>query len=141
MKSHKYINPYNPRHLADLEKSMKEVFQRKGKPINIYICELSETRTLTQNRYYWSLMQMIGDEIGDHRNEVHKFMKGKFLKKETISIKGFDQEAEQSTADLNTKQMADYVDNIIKFAQDFLNITLPRPREVPIEVYIETINR
>lgn len=141
MKSHKYINPWNPRHLAQLEETMKDVFKKKNKPINVYVCEVTETRTLTQNRYYWSLMEMIGKETGDHRNEVHKFMKSKFLGKEEITIGGFKETAETSTTDLDTKQMTDYIDNIIKFALDFLGIELPRPGEVPIEIYIETVNR
>jgi hypothetical protein len=141
MKTLKYINPFNPRHLTIFENAAKEIFSEKNKPINVYIAQMTETRTLTQNRYYWSLMQMIADETGDDRNQVHKFMKARFLPSETVELGGFKQDTEATTRELTTKGMTEYIDNIILFAEEFLNITLPRPNEVPIEAYIEAINR
>jgi len=141
MKTIKYVTPFNPRHLKMIEDAVKEEYNYSKRTVNVYIAQVTETRTLTQNRYYWALMQMISDETGDHRNDVHKFMKAKFLGTEKVTIAGFEQEAEATTRDLTTKTMTEYIDNIIQWAEEFLNITLPRPNEVPIEAYIETINR
>lgn len=140
MKTLKFVNPKNPRHLANIEKAMLGMYERRNKPLNIYICDISEKRTIGQNRYYWALMQIIASEVGEDRMEIHKFFKAKYLGTELLEVGGFTQRVEGSTTDLDTKNMADYIEKIHQFALEFWNIELPRPNTVPMEVYIESMN-
>jgi hypothetical protein len=141
MKSIKNVNPASYGDLQRVERAIKKQYEQTQKNLNVYILDKGEKRTLSQNSYYWSLMQIIADDIGDHKNEVHRFFKKKFLPTEEIKVGGFIENCEATTTDLSTKTMTDYIDNIIQFSLNFWNIHLPIPNEVPIEQYLEATNQ
>jgi len=140
MKTVKKVNPNDSRDLARIEKALREQYEWGKRDVNVYILSHDEKRTLSQNRYYWTLMQILSDELGEHRTYYHKFFKAMFMPREEITVKGFTQIAEGSTTDFTTGEMTEYVENIILFAETRLGIIMPRPGEVPIEVYLKAQN-
>ena len=94
------------------------------------------TRTSSQNRLYWKWIDRVRLHIRDTTgqaygaDEVHEFFKGKFLPSRWVEIGGEERACKGSTAALNTKEMAEYMDRIDHFCIDSLNLYLPQPGEV-----------
>ena len=68
-------------------------------------------RTTNQNRYYWALIKIISDSTGFSRDEAHAVCKresGLVYTKSASKKHKFL----RSTADLNTKEMSEYIDKV-----------------------------
>ena len=97
--------------------------------------EKKNKRSLPQNAYYHSCivqeikrgMYEIGyDEIST--NEVHEFLKAKFLQKETINKKtGEVIYVPGSTAKLTTIEFNEFIEKCQKFAAEYLGIVIADP--------------
>lgn len=91
-------------------------------------------RSVNQNAFYWAavipcLASAITESWGEtiSNGETHIFLKDKFLSQPVINRKtgevmGFKQD---STTKLNVSQFCEYLDKIIKFAGEFLNVEVP----------------
>jgi len=91
-------------------------------------------RTTPQNNYYWGcvlihvtkgLNNQWGEQLTD--DEVHEILRKKFLStpivnKETGEVVG---ERTRSTASLNKEEFSHYLEQIFKFAAEYLNIQIP----------------
>lgn len=100
--------------LNDLDLSYKwKVVLTKVKPI----------RSISQNKLYWSWLNLIADELGYDKEDLHLYFRQMFLGDKMINWIRIP----ISTAGLDTKQFTDYLEKIRKFAQDELNIRLPLP--------------
>ena len=84
-------------------------------------------RTLDQNSLYWEWLTMIGDHIGDCKDEVHHHMGCKFLPMRSTTIRGLTTSKPISTTKLSTVEMSEYMDKIHAFATTELGIRLPVP--------------
>ena len=89
------------------------------------IKEYKRTRSSDQNRYYWSLLWIVADEIWTDANDVHEKMRMKFL---YVNESGKQLAYCKSTSKLTTKEFSDYIENIRLFMADF-NIILPNANE------------
>lgn len=93
------------------------------------------TRTNSQNRLYWKWVNAIRLHILDSTgkafssDEVHEFFKSKFLPSREVEIGGEVRNCKGSTAALNTKDMAEYMDRIDNFCVESLQLYLPYPGE------------
>lgn len=94
-------------------------------------------RSSPQNRYLWGVvykeveirLKQLGNDV--NADVVHEFLKGKFLQVPMIGEGGeVIENLPGSTADLNKEEFALYVDKIIEWAAQFLEITIPSPGEV-----------
>ena len=95
-----------------------------------------DQRTLAQNAY---LFGVIYPHVRDGMEEVwgetlsveqvHVFLKKKFLAQPVVNRQTGEVMGETvgSSADLDVKQFGEYIDNIIRFASEFLNIEIPLP--------------
>ena len=109
-----------------------------------------QDRSLMQNAFYWKILTIMGDDLGQTKDEIHHNMKHKFLVK--IFMRDDDGYAEMvsalravksespglaaslgreivnltSTTQANVKQMREYLDDIQHFASS-LGIKLPAP--------------
>jgi hypothetical protein len=96
------------------------------------------SRSLLQNGYYWAVIcEMVRDGLRDAgyrevktKDDAHEILKTMFLKKritnevtdETIVIPG-------STAKLTTIEFSEYIEEIIKWAGEYLSIAIPLPNQ------------
>lgn len=113
--------------------------QFAGKSVKVTVEKWKKQRSLNQNNYYWGCVLpfvidgMVG--VGYPKSElstilVHDFLKAKFVKKEVVN----EQTGEVismigSTSALTTTDMMDYIDDIKKWASEFLGIYIPDPME------------
>lgn len=102
------------------------------KELVVTVRQEKSARSNNQNRYYWLILGLIADELGDDAEYYHDYFKRKFLcigeKKvidEVIKIT-------RSTTDLSTSEMEDYLAKIRQFCSLELSIVIPLPNEVEI---------
>lgn len=105
----------------------------KTKPWRVDICQYRKNRSLEQNAYYWgvvlpTMQKHIFESRGDHYScdDIHEYMRDKFLPKKAITIKGKTVVVRPSTASLTTKKFAVYLEHVIHFAAES-NIIIPAP--------------
>lgn len=104
----------------------------------ITITKYKKKRSLSQNAYYHGaiipavkqgLIDM-GFEAHLLNNEaVHELLKGKFLKKDIANDEGQFIAITQSTTELSTTDFITYIEEIQKWASEFLNIYIADPGE------------
>jgi len=78
-----------------------------------YYIELKETgvRSAMQNNYYWSIVTLLGNELGYTEQEMHSTIKTHFNV--------------QSTKTLSTKEFATFIEKLIRWSAVELNIVIP----------------
>ena len=136
---------------------LQELAHLEGKRVVITIEKQKSSRSLQQNSLYWVYIDILSQELGHSKDEMHELVKYKFLKlKRFISVvngksvilaledgiyvdvsTGEIHDIEKvepydkigSTATLTKSEFIDFVDNLITWAKDFLGITLPSPEE------------
>ena len=111
------------------EKALKtHLKQFEGHIVEVCISKKKNKRTLDQNNYYWSLCEIVGNELGYDSEEVHEIFKQRFLKKEKeIMVENHKIKLEKtiSTTKLSTIQFMQYINKIKQFCAIELNIYLP----------------
>ena len=136
---------------------LQELAHLEGKRVVITIEKQKSSRSLQQNSLYWVYIDILSQELGHSKDEMHELVKYKFLKlKRFISIvngksvilaledgiyvdvsTGEIHDIEKvepydkigSTATLTKSEFIDFIDSLITWAKDFLGITLPSPEE------------
>lgn len=88
----------------------------------LVVKKIRKSRSLPQNSYYWKILSIIAEETGNDPDELHDHFKLRFLLSETRP------QRVRSTTELNTSEMAVYVDKVIQFAAG-LGITILSPEE------------
>jgi len=88
-----------------------------------------EIRTIPQNRLYWLYITCISDETGSSKEDVHSFIKQTFLRVDELVIGNSSIPQTVSTTKLNTKMMADLINQIVVWASSELGIILPDPAD------------
>jgi len=108
----------------------KELCEFNGKRVEVRIQKLKSTRSHQQNRYWWVLMGILGNELGYTKDEIHEICKYKFLKKEmAIEKTGEVFEYLGSTATLGKMEFVELTDLLIRWASESFGIVLPVPGE------------
>ena len=95
-----------------------------------------DQRTLKQNAWYWvSVVKTVRERIAElwgeqySSEQIHVWMRSMFLKQPIVNhgtgeVMG---ETVKSTTELDTKEFSDYVDRIIKWAGEVLEVEIPAP--------------
>lgn len=104
-----------------------------GKQIEVTIQRKRTHRSDPQNRYYWGIVvEMIRGgmkDMGEHvtPEQVHEFLKFRFLKKQKIDEHTGELiwEIAGSTAALTKSEFAEYIELCCQFAADFLGVSIP----------------
>lgn len=125
------INPktYEPdrQRVADVisQLSSDKAWQVEIKP-------LVKHRSLNQNALYWKWMGIIATETGNAPYDLHEYLKAKFLTPRwvTFHAQGEGFPVGPSTKSLNTKEMAEYMEQVSMWAASFLGLSLPHPSDV-----------
>jgi len=78
--------------------------------------ELKEasSRSPQQNNYYWFIVDLLAEDLGYTRMEMHQALKDHF---EVVSTKT-----------LTVKEFKDYIDRIIRWASMELGVVIPDPK-------------
>lgn len=98
----------------------------KGKCIDylITIKQNRAVRSISQNSYYWIILQAIAAETGDTSENLHEWYK---IQYNSIEFRGV--RIGQSTTDLDTEEFTVYLNKVIAHARDFHNVYIPDPKD------------
>ena len=94
-------------------------------------------RSNPQNRYLWGIVyQFVLDGLQDAGydeiktvEDAHIVCKNLFLKVNLPSKDGVALEFIRSTKTLNKEEMGEYIENIARWAAEYLSVTIPAPNE------------
>lgn len=103
---------------------------REGKRIRIG--EITSTRTILQNRFYWCYLGIIERETGQDAQDIHEIAKRKFLPPRFVNVMGKEFKLPSTTTKLSKTEMSDFMDKICYWT----NIPIPDPNE--LEGYIQS---
>ncbi len=92
--------------------------------IVIEVREAKDIRTNAQNRLWWKWIELIADETGNEKQEIHSILKYKFLLKEEM-IDGELYQGLKSTTTLTKEEFGKLTQEVFYWANDTLNINLP----------------
>ncbi|SFW16594.1 hypothetical protein [Chitinophaga sancti] len=106
----------------------------------MYLVKVSprKVRSLSQNAYYWAVVcGMVRDGLRDAGyddvltdEDAHEVMKHLFLKKDIVNKKTDESiPSTRSTTELTTFEFSNYIEQIITWAAQYLNIVIPYPNE------------
>jgi len=107
--------------------------------VDIIIKKHRNKRTDPQNNYYFGVVvYMLSQELGYTKDEMHSALKIKFASKTNTSthFSGVDVGTKdeltivESTAKMNTERFGEYIEEIKRWAAEYLSLYLPDPNEV-----------
>lgn len=102
--------------LTNKDYFFQDLLSHEGETIEIYIDKYEPKRTISQNKYYRTILKHIGDSLGYTQKEIGEIMKSKFLNEVNPDV--------VSTADLTKKEFTEYLDRVIQFGAE-QGIVLP----------------
>jgi len=91
------------------------------------------TRSLQQNAYYWGVVvAMLSEHTGYTPDEIHDFLKTKFIPKRLAFQDGNGVVVEElvlggSTRSMNTIEFGEYMEDIRRWAAEELDVVIPDP--------------
>lgn len=91
------------------------------------------TRSLQANAYYWGVVvHELSEHTGYSPDEMHDFLKAKFIPKRLAVVKGNGLICEErviggSTAKMNTNEFYEYCASIKQWAAETLDVVIPDP--------------
>lgn len=100
------------------------------KPLEVLIKPFKPQRSLDQLRLYWAWMGEIARFLRDtagldvNDDDIHGYMKGKFLSKDIVVIGGDKVRTAKSTKKLSVEEMSEYMQRIDHYAAESLGLVL-----------------
>lgn len=92
----------------------------EGKRVELVLREKTAMGTAKQHRYYRGVvLEAISAHNGDTVPDLNKRMKERF--------------GVVSTSELSEKQFSAYIDKVVQFAAEFLEVVIPDPEKVDLE--------
>ena len=83
-----------------------------GTKMVVYIDRKKNTRSLSQNAFYWLYLGVIESETGNTANDLHELFKRKFLPPQEKVILGQAIKLPSSTANLSKYDFSEYMEKI-----------------------------
>lgn len=93
------------------------------------------TRSLSQNRYYWLYLNVIETETGNDANDLHELFKRLFLPSTDRTILGTSIRLPASTTELSKHDFSEYMEKICAMTQ----VPIPDPSLAGYESNYKTI--
>lgn len=93
-------------------------------------------RSLSQNNFYWAVVcELVKDALREAgyqevktKDDAHEIMKTLFLKKKIVNVNTDEViEIPGSTAELTTVKFMEYIEEISKWAAEYLGLVIPEP--------------
>lgn len=103
--------------------------------VEIIVRKKKKIRSIKQNKYYWGVvLDLISKHTGEDVEDLHNHFSYKYL---SSSGKSGKLHSRKSTTQLSTVEFGEYIDKIIAWAWEFLNLEIPIPSEInqDFEVY------
>lgn len=101
------------------------LIKNNNKSIKITFEEIQGNRTLEQNKYYWELLSIVADEIGESKEDLHDCFKFQLLS-EQKEIGHEVYLVTKSTTKLTKEKFIEYIDNCKNLIYEmFPEIKLP----------------
>ena len=97
----------------------------EGEEIEIRIKVRTNNRTIQQNSLYWKWINIMSEETGFTKEEMHELIKYKFLKRTSINNNGVEEVKLKSTTSLTVKEFTKLMDDVLYWSNNTLNINLP----------------
>ena len=97
----------------------------EGEEIEIRIKVRTNNRTTEQNSLYWKWINIMSEETGFTKEEMHELVKYKFLKRTSINNNGVEEVKLKSTTSLTVKEFTKLMDDVLYWSNNTLNINLP----------------
>ena len=111
----KFIGKVENGHLTfDSPKSFANYLKSLTGPVEIIVAKVKIKRTIEQNRLYWLYLRLIAEETGDFENDLHDFLKRKFLPPVYKKVLGQDFKVPSSTTRLGKMDFSEYLSQIEK---------------------------
>lgn len=108
----------------------------RGKSIKIEVSDAKPSRSSQANRYYWGVVVfLIWKGLKDQgwemtREGTHEMLRVRFLSEDRpINEDGEFVTVVRSTTDLSTEEFGVYLEQCVRFAAEYLNVTIPAPGE------------
>lgn len=123
-------------HLHNRKRFDKEVQTFAGKEVEVIVHRPRSKRSDPQNRYYWAGVVPIVcrglNDVGYRINEAetHEYLKATFLKDSIVNeLTGELLPMIGSTRKLTTVEFMEYIQDIQRWAAEFLGVDIPDPCE------------
>lgn len=104
---------------------------------NFEIEEWKDSRSLQQNRLFWSWMTIMGNHHGMTKDEMHDEMIDRFAPVYTRrTIEGKPKQEKMGTSKMNVKQMHEFMQQVDQFAAEWGTV-LPQPDDQLLQSIID----
>ena len=106
---------------------------REGSEVEVEVTIRRASRSLNQNAWYWGvIVEAISDHTGYTPDEVHEFLKAKFIPKRLVFEDGNGEVVDDyvlggSTRKMNTIQFGEFCEDVRRWAATTLDINIPDP--------------
>lgn len=115
------------RNRKQLKEDLKEL---KGVNVTVTIVKTKKNRSLEQNKWLWACITLLCEHTGYSKDEMLAIVKYKFLKATKADEKtGEVFEYLKGTSELTTTEFSVFMDDLIKWSADSLQVVLPIPNE------------
>lgn len=105
--------------LDERESFARLVQSLEGKEIKISLKRYRRKNTDAQRGYYWAVvLEEFAEHVGENKNDLHESLKRHFLSKHPEEHPG-PLVFVGSTADLDTLQFSEYLENVIRLAAEY----------------------
>lgn len=101
---------------------------RDGRAVTVKFSKPTSTRSLNQNRYYWSVvLGIIADSTGNTTEDLHLVIKDMFLPRKFLKLGTREIEARKTTTELTPTEFEQYLERVRAWAAQELGINIPLP--------------
>lgn len=101
-------------------------------PMRVDVKRYYKKRTIDQNSLYWSWLEILANEFGNNREEMHDALKMKIMGATTVNLAGEIIHLPPNSRHLETKTFSEYMDKVYALALEY-GIILPQPNEKAYE--------
>jgi hypothetical protein len=121
---------YNRNEFSEILKTWKDC------SIELTLRSTTKGRSTQQNRYYWGcVLPIVKDALKEQHGlvysseDLHEFLKIKLNSVEIHNQDGVVERMPMSTTELSTMEFEEYTENVRRWANDLLGVTIPLPNE------------
>ena len=114
------------------EKFRDYLYTLKDKQVECVVRLPRKDRSIDENAYYWKVVVgLISEHTGYTPEEVHEFLKLKFLSK-IIVMAGKDERIPRSSTSLSTLEWEKWMTEIREWAAQELSLVIPEPNQIEV---------
>jgi hypothetical protein len=126
------------------EKSKRELYNvlKELKP-GSYVYTIKKNRnirSMSANKYYHAILNIIAISTGHTHEELHEALKLKFNYEVIFFPKGGSQMIGKSTSNMDTKEFAGYINRVKQWALDEFDIRIPESNNIDEAKWMEFEN-